>query len=200
MKMTDGHSAEFNELAERALHLQDLLTIPTVVTIGGLALVLDGCREIDTIGGVTKVAIGRGADLVDGFLARRLNQTSDAGALADVFADKVGMSAILAAAWHKDAVPKPVLATIAAKHATNATLTTLAGIRHPHASYRPTKTGKLGMFADNAALFGYLYGHAYENERPDLGIHPYCYELGRAGFAAGVSMGIVTAAEYFERI
>ena len=55
------------------------------------------------------IAAGRFGDVVDGFVARKLDMSSDAGAIADVVADKLGMLAISVGMWRHDIAPKPVL-------------------------------------------------------------------------------------------
>jgi phosphatidylglycerophosphate synthase len=79
-------------------HLGDLASIPNLVSGTGLALVMDGCSDISTISGVRKIATGRGFDLLDGWLARTLEQSSDTGAAIDASIDRLGMATIPAAA------------------------------------------------------------------------------------------------------
>ena len=109
------------------------------------------------------------------------------------------VTAIIGAAWHKDAVPKPVLATIGSKQVLNASLTAIHAHRHPTANFRPTKTGKQAMFADNIALVSYLYANAFELERPDLEMHDHFKILGRTAFVAGTALSIPATATYLQR-
>lgn len=168
-----------------------------VVTIGSLALVLNGCREIDTVRGVNKIVAGRTGDLLDGYLARLLDQSSDMGALIDTSADKLGMTAIIGAAWHKNAMPKVPLSVIAGKQVMNVGLTALTAHNHPHKGFRPTMTGKYAIAADNAALIGYLYHNAISDEHSDL--KDGALLLGRLGFAAGSALSVPATLEYAKR-
>lgn len=101
MELSNEQQDQLFEFKEKVMNYRDLFTVSTAVTASSLGLVLNGCRSIDTIAGVNQIMLGRCGDLLDGYLARLLNQTSDMGAFADTAADKIGMAAIIAAAWHK---------------------------------------------------------------------------------------------------
>lgn len=199
MKLSVKESDALQQLREKSLHHEDLFKLPTLISGASLATVIKGCTEIDTIHGVNMIVAGRGGDLVDGFVARLLDQESDMGALVDTAFDKLGMTAIIGAAWHKNAVPKPVLATIGGKQVLNASLTAIHAHRHPSANFRPTKAGKHAMFADNIALASYLYANAFELERPDLELHDHFRTLGRVAFTAGTALSIPATATYIQR-
>lgn len=184
---------------ERDLHAKDLLKPPTLITIGSLGLVLNGCRSIDSIKGVNQIALGRAGDLIDGVVARALNQTSDAGAITDTVADKTGMLAIAEAAWRKNAIPKMVLEIIMSRQTLNAGLTIATGYRHPEASFRPTRSGKIAMAADNVAFLGYLYANALEQEYPDSNLHKAARGIARAAFITGSTLGASATTHYIKR-
>lgn len=185
---------------EKDLQAKDLLKVPTLITLGSFGLVLNGCRHIETINGVNQIVVGRTGDLLDGLVARLLDQSSDAGALADTAADKFGMLAIAAAAWRKDAIPRPVLATVIGKQGLTAGLTAITAARHPDASFRPTKTGKYAMAADNAAFIGFAYANAIKNDRPELvDLQQGAQILGRTAFALGSALSVPTTYEYARR-
>lgn len=185
---------------ERDLHARDLAKLPTLITAGSLALVLNGCRSIDTVKGVNQIVAGRTGDLLDGLVARVLDQSSDAGAIADTVADKAGMLAIAESAWRNEAIPKPILATIMGRQGLNAALTVAAGYRYPKSSFRPTKSGKIGMAADNVAFIGYLYANALEREHPELNLHQGARHLGQAAFAASSAFGTAATGSYIRRV
>ena len=187
------------ELQEKIIDYKDLLMTPTLVTTASLALVLNGCRTIETVNGVNQIVAGRTGDLLDGFLARMLDQSSDIGAFADTAADKIGMAAIIGSAWHKKAMPRPVLATIGAKQIINPSLAIAYAHRHPTATFRPVKTGKLAMGADTLAAAGYLYANAFEREYPEESIHHAFRALGDIAFKAGVGLSIPATIQYADR-
>jgi phosphatidylglycerophosphate synthase len=199
MLFTNEQFDQISEFHEKVFERKDLFTVANAVTISSLALVLDGCREIDTIAGVNKIVLGRTGDLLDGYLARLLNQTSDTGALIDTAADKIGMTAILGSAWHKNAVPKMPLSVIAGKQALNVGLTAITARNHPHQGFRPVTTGKYAMAADNAALIGYLYSNAFRLEKPEENLHQGWAMLGRTAFAAGSALSLPATLEYADR-
>ena len=199
MNMTSAQAEQIFKLQEKIIDYKDLLKPPTLVTTASLALVLNGCRSIDTVNGVNQIVAGRTGDLLDGFLARLLNQSSDIGALADTAADKIGMAAIVGAAWHKNAIPRPVLATIGAKQIINPALTLAYAHRHPTTTFRPVQTGKLAMGADTLAAVGYLYGNAFEQHHPEENMHTHFRTLGSLAFKAGVSLSIPATIQYAHR-
>ena len=185
---------------QKYFRAQDLLLPPTLVTAAGLALVVDGCRTIDTVNGVNKIVAGRvGGDLLDGGLARLLDMTTDEGAFADTAADKLGMLAIAGAAWHKNAIPKQVISSVIAKHTISVGLTAAMAVRHPEASFRPSRTGKYAMASDNIAFMGFLYGNALERELPELNLHQGARHIGRIAFNVANALSIPTTAEYARR-
>lgn len=185
---------------ERNFAYRDLFQVPTAISASGLALVARGCRQINTVNGVNMIAAGRGLDLIDGITARALEQESDAGALADATCDKLGMALIAANALRHDAVPKYALGSMFASNLTSAGLTLAASLRHPHDSYRPTKTGKHGMAAFNVGIISFLYANALEQERPELELHPHFKKLGHVATSTGLALAVPTNAEYASRI
>lgn len=151
------------------------------------ASVLHGAAELETKHGKAEVAIGRVGDLVDGAVARKFNLSSDAGAIFDVTADKLGMLAIAKHAWQKDLVPKPILAIMAAKHSINAAATVYNGLSdQQRRSIRPPKSGKYSMFADNISLGAFLL-----SDELDCGSAAYeaARALGYAAFGIGLAFG-----------
>ena len=112
----------------RNLRAKDLLKPPTAITAASFAMVLHGSQHLDTKTGKAEVIIGRIGDVVDGMVARKFEMSTDAGALADVTADKLGMLAIALGTAKHDIVPKPILTAMAIKHITNATATIYNGL------------------------------------------------------------------------
>lgn len=200
MLPTSGqYHEQLSEFHEKVMDYRYLFKAPTLVTLGSLALVLNGCRTIDTVNGVNQIVAGRCGDLLDGYLARLLDQSSDIGALVDTAADKIGMAAILGAAAYKHAIPPLPLSVITGKQLLNVGLTSLTAINHPHQGFRPNQSGKYAMAADTAACVGYLYSNALKNEYPELNLHQGAELLGRIGFAAGSALSIPATIEYTER-
>ncbi|NTW62148.1 hypothetical protein HGB25_01915 [Candidatus Saccharibacteria bacterium] len=180
-------------------NIHDLITLPTVISLAGLAIVISGSRKIDTLEGVNQVAFGRGFDLLDGFCARALDQETSTGAFVDAACDKVGMGFMVANAWKKDVVPKIALSAIIASNATNASLSTVAKFRHPEIHYRTPIAGKHAMSLYNAGLIGYAYASAFENEHPEYEIHEPIRILSAGAIITGSALAIPAASEYLSR-
>ncbi|UWZ42018.1 CDP-alcohol phosphatidyltransferase family protein [Dactylosporangium matsuzakiense] len=89
--------------------LGPVLTVPNFFTFArllGVPLFLYLFLATDATGwAVTVLAVGGLSDWVDGFLARRLNQTSRLGELLDPLADRLYILATLFALTYRDIVP-----------------------------------------------------------------------------------------------
>lgn len=164
----------------------DIATVPNAVSTAGLALVAAGIEQIDKPEGVAMITAGRMLDLVDGKVARATGRTSDFGATVDATADKVGMGLIIAAAWRKDAVPKPALAAMIAQNILNTLANGLDTHRHPNAGLRPTKAGKYAMGLQSLALGTYLAGNTLRDNHPNAS--KVLRGIGHAAAIVGVSV------------
>lgn len=181
-------------MKERDLNPTDLLQLPTAITLGSFALVCDGSRKIDTRAGKWEVAIGRLGDVVDGFVARKFNMSSDAGALADAACDKFGMAAIGTALWQHEIAPRPLLAIMATRNVVNAGATFYNGLRDTQKrAIRTPKTGKYSMAADNISLGAFML--ANELQEGSTG-YKFARGLGYAAATAGLIWGIDATKRY----
>lgn len=174
-------------MSQRSVHVRDLAKAPTAITAASFASVIYGARHIETTKGKLAVGIGRFGDLVDGFVARRFDQSTDAGAIADVTSDKLGMAAICAALWHKDVAPKPVILNIVARNIINSCATVHHGVTDTeHESIRPPKSGKYAMAADNLAIASYLTADALrKNPKTERAFRLIGHTAAAAGFIIG---------------
>ena len=150
----------YSDFIEKSMNARDLFLVPSAVSLSGLALVAHGTTHFDTLTGVNEVAAGRGMDLLDGFLARALEQETETGSCVDVIADKAAVSIMAAAAWKYDIVPRHILTTAAVSNITNASLSTAATLRHPEAKFRPSTAGKHSMALFNASILSHAYASA----------------------------------------
>ncbi len=127
----------------------------------------------------------------------REDWTSDAGAIADVVADKLGMAAIMHGMWRHDIAPKPTLATITAHQAINASATLVNGLGDPEKrAIRPPKSGKYGIALYNASLALYLLEHdARESGASSLRQRTF-RTLAHAAFAAGLATSAHATGQY----
>jgi len=84
------------------------MTLPNAITLARLALVIPLAIALE--GGHAMWALGlfvfaSGTDWVDGYLARKLNQTSALGALLDPLVDKILVTAALAGLTYQGIIP-----------------------------------------------------------------------------------------------
>lgn len=84
------------------------MTIPNAITLARLALIVPLAIALE--GGHAMWALGlfafaSGTDWVDGYLARKLNQTSALGALLDPLVDKILVTAALAGLTYQGVIP-----------------------------------------------------------------------------------------------
>lgn len=180
----------------RSIHLRDLFKAPTAVTASSFGLVCDGSRKIDTTAGKLKIFIGRSGDVVDGYVARKFNMSSDAGAIADATSDKLGMAVIAAAAWKHDIVPKPVIAVMTARNVFNAGVSLYNGLNDPDKrSIRPPKSGKYAMAADNLSFGAFMLADELEQGSTNYRV---ARGIGYVAAGAGVIFGCVAAKRYLE--
>ncbi|NCU38059.1 CDP-alcohol phosphatidyltransferase family protein [Candidatus Saccharibacteria bacterium] len=179
----------------REIRPKDLLKLPSLITAVSLGAVCLGAEHIDTPTGKAIAAIGRAGDLVDGYIARKFDMTSDAGAIADVTADKLGMLRLGAAMWQHDITPKPVLATMALRHAISAGATLYNGISDEQKrSIRPPRVGKISMGADSLSFCA--FGVADELQKGSSA-HKIAYGLGWTAAIIGAGTGAVALKHYW---
>ena len=190
----------YRKIRELELHGRDLLTAATAVSLAGLALVTDGCKDLSKINNVHKIGIGRGFDLIDGPMARAMNQASDAGAATDATIDKLEMFLIGKAAWQQNALPKSFITYVGVKNMLHVGLAAGAAYQHPKESFEPPRSGKLSMFGDNIAGGALLYANAYEHERPDLEYHQPLRRIGRDALVASGFTEAVALKTYVRRL
>lgn len=132
----------------------DVLTVPNAISAAGLGLVLKGSAHADTGTGIALTVAGRLLDLLDGKVARMLNQSSQFGAGIDAAFDKAGVLAIGINEWRNNLAPKPVLLAIAAQNAINLAATALS-TRLGDDQLAPVHEGKRAMGHQNGALGAY---------------------------------------------
>ena len=187
---------------KREYHIRDIPTVPNAISAAGLGLVVAGAKKFDTatkendkagqIIGALMILGGRICDLTDGPTARLLGQESDVGAGADAGCDKAAMAIIIALLVKHNIMPKPVLATIAAKNAINAGATVYHGLTNDEA-FRTPKSGKLSMAADNVAIAAYFL----KSLAPEGSKLERCAGVAALGsFAVGTVLGVAAAKDY----
>ena len=177
---------------------KDIFTVPNLISVTGAALVMHGSKKIDTAEGLAECVVGRLADVLDGKVARMTGQTSNTGAALDATTDKIVMAKILYEMNKKELAPKKVLGIIAVLNSINAAATGIANLRSDEkAETRPTKSGKVGLAMETAALVAYaeLADRRTDNPKPAKLLR----KLGAVAFATSLPLATHATYTYVKR-
>lgn len=179
---------------------KDVFTIPNSISMIGAALAMRGSEEIDTPEGLAKCAVGRSADVLDGIVARMTGQTSNFGAALDATTDKIVMAKILYEMNKKGLAPKYVLGTVALLNSINAVATGIANLRSDEkAETRPTKSGKVGLAMETAALVAYAAAELADKRTDNPKPAKLLRKLGTVAFATSLPFAIHATHTYIKR-
>lgn len=179
---------------------KDVFTIPNLISITGAALAIHGSEKIDTAEGLTECAVGRLADVLDGKVARMTGQTSNFGAALDATTDKIIMAKILYEMNKKGLAPKYVLGTVAVLNSINAGATGIANLRSKEkAETRPTKSGKVGLAMETAALVAYAAAELADKRTDNPKPAKLLRKLGATAFAASLPFAAHATCTYIKR-
>ena len=179
---------------------KDIFTIPNFISVTGAALAMRGSEEIDTAKGLAKCAVGRLADVLDGKVARMTGQTSNTGAALDATTDKIVMAKILYEMNKKELAPKRVLGTVAVLNSINAVATGIANLRSDEkAETRPTKSGKVGLAMETAALVAYAAAELVDKRTDSPKPAEILRKLGAGAFAASLPFAVHATHTYIKR-
>ena len=179
---------------------KDVFTIPNLISVTGAALAIHGSNKIDTAEGLAECAVGRLADILDGKVARMTGQTSNFGAALDATTDKIVMAKILYEMNKKELAPKYVLGTVAALNLINAGATGIANLRSKEkAETRPTKSGKVGLAMETAALVAYAAAELADKRTDNPKPAKLLRKLGAGAFAASLPFAAHATCTYIKR-
>ena len=179
---------------------KDVLTVPNLISVAGAALAIHGSKEINTAKGLTECAVGRLADVLDGKVARMTGQTSNTGAALDATTDKIVMAKILYEMNKKELAPKRVLGTVAILNSINAVATGIANLRSKEkAETRPTKSGKVGLAMETAALVAYAAAELADKRTDSPKPAKLLRKLGAGVFAASLPFAAHATCTYIKR-
>ena len=179
---------------------KDIFTIPNFISVTGAALVMHGSEKIDTAEGLAECAVGRLADVLDGKVARMTGQTSNTGAALDATTDKIVMAKILYEMNKKELAPKYVLGTVAILNSINAITTGIANLRSKEkAETRPTKSGKVGLAMETAALVAYAAAEIVDKRTDSPKPAEILRKLGAGAFAASLPFAAHATCTYIKR-
>ena len=179
---------------------KDVFTIPNSISMIGAALVMHGSEKIDKPEGLAECAVGRLADVLDGKVARMTGQTSNFGAALDATTDKIVMAKILYEMNKKELAPKHVLGTVAVLNSINAMATGIANLRSKEkAETRPTKSGKVGLAMETAALVAYAAAELVDKRTDSPKPAKLLRKLGAGAFAASLPFATHATYTYIKR-
>ena len=178
---------------------KDVFTIPNAITLTGGILAWRRAEELNNPCGLSKAALGRLLDIIDGPVSRLTGQTSDVGAALDAITDKIVMAKILHKLHEEEIVPEEFLVSIATSNLANAIATGIANLRSDKkAETRPTKSGKLAMAGETVTLISYIAAHIAEQDKnPKLA--KLLRKLGAAAFAASLPFAAHATCTYIKR-
>jgi len=179
---------------------KDVFTIPNLISVTGAALAMHGSEKIDTPEGLAECVVGRLADVLDGKVARMTGQTSNTGAALDATTDKIVMAKILYEMNKKELAPKYVLGTVAILNSINALATGIANLRSDEkAETRPTKSGKVGLAMETAALVAYAAAELVDKRTDSPKPTEALRKLGAGAFAASLPFAAHATCTYIKR-
>lgn len=179
---------------------KDIFTIPNLISVTGAALAIHGSEKIDTAEGLAECAVGRLADVLDGKVARMTGQTSNFGAALDATTDKIVMAKILYEMNKKELAPKHVLGIVATLNLINAGATGIANLRSDEkAETRPTKSGKVGLAMETAALVAYAAAELADKQTDNPKPAKLLRKLGAGAFAASLPFATHATYTYVKR-
>ena len=179
---------------------KDVFTIPNLISVTGAALAIHGSKKIDTTEGLAECAVGRLADVLDGKVARMTGHTSNFGAALDATTDKIVMAKILYEMNKKRLAPKEVLVAVAAPNLINALATGIANLRSDEkAETRPTKSGKVGLAMETAALVAYAAAELADKRTDSPKPAKLLRKLGAGAFAASLPFAAHATCTYIKR-
>ena len=179
---------------------KDIFTIPNLISVTGAALAIHGSKKIDTAEGLAECAVGRLADVLDGKVARMTGQTSNTGAALDATTDKIVMAKILYEMNKKELAPKYVLGAVATLNSINAVATGIANLRSDEkAETRPTKSGKVGLAMETAALVAYAAAELADKRTDNPKPAKLLRKLGAGAFAASLPFAAHATCTYVKR-
>ncbi len=179
---------------------KDVLTVANLISVAGATLAIRGSEKIDTAEGLAECAVGRLADVLDGKVARMTGQTSNTGAALDATTDKIVMAKILYEMNKKGLAPKYILGTVALLNSINALSTGIANLRSDEkAETRPTKSGKVGLAMETAALVAYAAAELVDKRTGSPKPAEILRKLGAGAFAASLLPAAHATCTYIER-
>lgn len=167
-------STTLSSIQELALVSHGIITPANAVTLGGLALTINGLRDLDrgdrSFKPIMKVLAGRALDVADGFVADYFKTKSSVGEAADSLADKLAAFYAFKVLYNKSqekVMPMPFLQYVVAQNSLNSIFTVAAKLsgKNVHSSF----SGKIATTAQWTAIGSYLIAETCKYHQYHLG-------------------------------
>lgn len=143
--------------------------VPTSISLAGYLLVRSGIEDgITTRKGFSKVATGRGLDLLDGFIARLMGWSTSFGKLADAALDKKATQEMHDAVVAEGLAPEVYDNAIVAQQTTIMAASGLTRVLHPKRTMTRSKEGAHAMAGTGLTLGGYAAAEVVREEHPQM--------------------------------
>lgn len=192
-----GSRNAWDDASVAAIKLSEVLTVPNAISAVGLGLVLHGSARADTGYGIAETVAGRLLDLLDGKVARMLNQGSEFGAGVDATFDKAGVLAIGVNLWRGRLAPRPALLAIAAQNAVSLVATAAAVRLSGEEDLAPVSAGKTAMAYQNGALGAYAVSALFRHR--NRAVQRGFRVVGDAATLIGTAYGTKASTVYIAR-
>jgi len=134
-----------------------IATLSNIVTFGGFALVVIGLFYLlnhEYLLGAVLLAVGRAADILDGWLAEVTGTKSPLGELLDASLDKVGTFLTLGVMFVAGIAPWWIIVLLLLPHIV-ITFVTMIAVQHKQ-QLHPSRAGKLSMATVWVSLVGFV--------------------------------------------
>lgn len=176
----------------------DIFTVPNAMSLAGGALTCWGAKRANNPVGLAAVATGRLIDVADGAAARKLDQSSNFGALTDATMDKIATATYLWDLHRQGIVPPSVVRAFTGINIANSALTAVAMLQQPGEPQRPTRSGKWGLALQTAALLSFHTEHLLKERHP--GAAQIAGRLGRAATLCAIPLSLSATRAYYRRL
>jgi len=192
----DKIAADQRNIAQQiAAETNGVITPGNAVSLMGAALVSAGLVDIvkgEMAPGITKLGLGRMADLFDGTAADKTGTKSPLGEALDVIIDKSEMAAALPILIKKGIIPAKFGAAVVAQYGTNFGLTAYA--KKQGKEMHTNRSGKLSTGLQWGAIGNYCIAAAVESHDPEVAAK--IRQTANTLAVGSVTLGAVSVASY----
>ena len=142
--------------------------VPSSISFAGYLLVRSGIEDgITKPKGFTKVFAGRMLDLLDGFVARKMDWSTTFGKYADFILDKKATQEMYDATVVEGIIPSIYKDAIVSQEATTAIANGVTRVLHPGRTMGRTEEGAYAMAAKGLILGGYALAEVIREYQPE---------------------------------